>query len=374
MLNNLVVGGAQSSARRLLGALSSRGLCVRALVVEERAAAPSPGRIFLEAHGVPVDVTSSAREVSADVVRGDALAHLDHAAPRNVFFWNLRPTLRVALADALVGLRVVDVSPGAMSFDALDRFFGEPPRGRGAYLDARDYGRTLHAAVVKYGAERLRAEETLGCSVHVIPNGVDLPAEPVPLWRPFVVGTAARLSPDKRLDQLIDAVRLAAPRLPGLSVRVAGGDDPGHEAFARALRDSASDLPIVFVGDVPDIASFHAGLSAFVAIAEPEGCPNASLAAMAAGLPVVMTDAGGASDQLTDGETGLLVPRGDVRALADAIVRLGRDRTLGEHLGAAARAEAGRRFSLSRMAEAYQALLAGEGADAVRGRARALSG
>ena len=55
-------------------------------------------------------------------------------------------------------------------------------------------------------------------------------------------------------------------------------------------------------------------------ISEPAGCPNASLEALAAGVPVVATDVGGASEQIVDGVTGRLVARRDAAALAEAIV------------------------------------------------------
>jgi glycosyltransferase involved in cell wall biosynthesis len=59
--------------------------------------------------------------------------------------------------------------------------------------------------------------------------------------------------------------------------------------------------------------------------------------AMSAGLPVVATAAGGVPEAVTDGVTGLLVPPGDPRALADALVTLARDGALRLRMGTAAR-------------------------------------
>jgi glycosyltransferase involved in cell wall biosynthesis len=77
---------------------------------------------------------------------------------------------------------------------------------------------------------------------------------------------------------------------------------------------------------------------------------------MAEGLPVVATDVGGAAEQVVDGVTGRLVPRGDAAALATALGALGRDRAARERLGAAARARVAERFSLERMVAGYRRL------------------
>jgi glycosyltransferase involved in cell wall biosynthesis len=94
-------------------------------------------------------------------------------------------------------------------------------------------------------------------------------------------------------------------------------------------------------------------------IAEPAGCPNASLEAMGAGLPVVSTDVGGAGEQVVDGVTGRLVPRGDDGALADALVELASDDALRRRLGEAGRARAEERFSLRRMVDDYRRVCLG---------------
>jgi glycosyltransferase involved in cell wall biosynthesis len=62
---------------------------------------------------------------------------------------------------------------------------------------------------------------------------------------------------------------------------------------------------------------------------------------MSCGKPVIGTEPGGHTDMIDDGRTGLLVPRGDVRALADAMQLLISDSRLRERLGEAARARAG---------------------------------
>lgn len=99
---------------------------------------------------------------------------------------------------------------------------------------------------------------------------------------------------------------------------------------------------------------FHRDLDLFAMISEPAGCPNASLEAMAAGLPIVATDFGGAAEQVVDGVTGRIVARGDAEAFAAALVELGRDATLRESYGNAGRRRAETHFDRRRMIAAYR--------------------
>jgi glycosyltransferase involved in cell wall biosynthesis len=102
-----------------------------------------------------------------------------------------------------------------------------------------------------------------------------------------------------------------------------------------------------------DVRPFLRQLDLFVMISEPAGCPNASLEALATGLPVIATDFGGASEQIERGVSGLLTPRGDAAALADAIVAAARDPTLRARLGENGRRRVEERFSLERMVADY---------------------
>jgi hypothetical protein len=74
---------------------------------------------------------------------------------------------------------------------------------------------------------------------------------------------------------------------------------------------------------------------------------------MAAGLPVVATDVGGVSELVLEGETGLLVPRDETTALAQALERLLRDEDLRRRMAASARARVEREFDLTSFQEAH---------------------
>jgi glycosyltransferase involved in cell wall biosynthesis len=172
-----------------------------------------------------------------------------------------------------------------------------------------------------------------------------------------IFGTAARIHPQKRLEELLRALRLAAPRLPPYVLRIAGTSEPGTDEYADQLRRSSSDLCVEWVGEVSDMAGFHRELDLFVMVSEPAGCPNASLEAMAAGLAVIATDVGGASEQVIDGQTGRLVPKGDAEAMAQALVELAWHPDMSLRMGQAGRERIRTHFSLERMAQAYRTVL-----------------
>jgi glycosyltransferase involved in cell wall biosynthesis len=146
-------------------------------------------------------------------------------------------------------------------------------------------------------------------------------------------------------------------------------DDPPHVLFvgrlseekgAFELVEAARDLPLVVVGDGP-LRDRVPGALGFVPPAELPGyldraavlvCPSrregygvVARQAMAHGRPVVATAVGGLPEAVVDGETGLLVPAGDVRALRAALERLLGDEELRRRLGAGGRERARDRFS-----------------------------
>lgn len=351
--NNLSTGGAQSSARRLLLGLAEQGIRARAVVLEEQPEHPTPGRRALVAAGLPVLTLNAEARRDPAVATHRILDWLDADPPASVLFWNALATHKVLLADALFDVPVFDVSPGEMYFASLERYFASLRPGV-PYLTARDYGSRLAGVIVKYEAERDVAARALGAPVHVVPNGVPLP-EPVPALArlPIVLGTAVRIHPHKKIEELLDAFRLVHDGNAEVTLHVAGGPDFGQEAYFEALQRSTSDLPVTWLGETA-VEPFLRTLDVFALVAEPAGCPNASLEALAAGLPVVATDVGGMTDQIEDGVSGRLVPRADPAALAAALSDLCAGATLRARLGAAARERATALFSVARMVDDYR--------------------
>ncbi len=352
--NNFSTGGAQSSARRLLLGLAERGVKVRAAVVEEHPAHSTPGRAALMDAGIPVLAVPPPGSLETPAAVARILAAMDADPPRAVLFWNLIPAFKILLADALLDVPVFDVSPGEMFFTSLTRYFANPPVGV-PYRTPQEYGARLAGVIVKYAAESHRAAQSLDAPVHVIRNGVpSSAAAAAPSTRDtLVLGTAARLSPDKRIADLLEAVRLAAPRLPPFTLRIVGGPERSFEDHAAMLRTLAEGLPVEWCGELSDTREFLAGLDLFVMISEPSGCPNASLEAMAAGIPVIATEVGGAAEQIESGVSGMLVPARDAGALAAAIVLVASDPVRREAFARAGRARIDAEFSLKRMISAY---------------------
>jgi glycosyltransferase involved in cell wall biosynthesis len=156
-------------------------------------------------------------------------------------------------------------------------------------------------------------------NVHQIPYGVEIPEATGGEDDPPTVLFAGRLSPEKR----IDVVAAATDGLP----RIVAGDGP--------LRDLLPDA----LGFVPQDELFGLMNRAAVVLltSEREGLPNVVLEAMARGKTVVSTPVGGIPAVIEDGETGLLVPIGDVEATRAALERALGDAELRRRIGTAAR-------------------------------------
>jgi glycosyltransferase involved in cell wall biosynthesis len=207
--------------------------------------------------------------------------------------------------------------------------------------------------------ERIRPDK-----IHVIPSGWtpgtdtggDLRQElglgpDVP-----IVGTVAVMRPVKRLELLIEAFARVAAVAPEARL-VFGGDGecrPGLEALAAEL--GLADR-IHFLGMRDDVAVIWRAIDVGVICSDREGSPVAAMEAMAGAVPMVATAVGGMAEVIVPGETGQLVPAGDVQALADAITALVGDPERRREMGAAAeRRSAGftAERQVQRIAELYE--------------------
>jgi glycosyltransferase involved in cell wall biosynthesis len=155
----------------------------------------------------------------------------------------------------------------------------------------------------------------------------------------FVVGTVTRLHDSKGNEYLIEAARQVLDRRPNARFYLAG-EGPLREALEAQARQLGLGGRFVFVGFVRDVARL---LSAFDLSVFPslwEGTPLTVFETLAAGKPIVATDADGLLDVLADGRDALVVPKRDAAALADRIVRLIDEPAERARLSAAARVTA----------------------------------
>jgi glycosyltransferase involved in cell wall biosynthesis len=139
------------------------------------------------------------------------------------------------------------------------------------------------------------------------------------------------------------------------------GEETRAECLLR-IRQSGCEGAFEFLGEVDrdQVATLLAEADMLVLPSRDEGLPLVLIEAMAAGLPTIASAGVGAIPEVVlHGETGLLVPPGDVTALAHAIETLSVDQALRRRMGAAARARCERRYSLASWTEGLERVLSG---------------
>lgn len=212
--------------------------------------------------------------------------------------------------------------------------------------------------------------------ITVIPNGIDLSPyrqkakrtskakaadADAQGKRSFLIGTVARLSPEKGIDTLLDAAKIVVTSYPSARFVIAG-TGPLERELAQKVRDLRLENCVRMVGFVDNVPGLFSGLDLYVLPSDTEGIPLALLEAMAAGLPVVATRVGGVPEVVVDGVTGFLVPPRQPKALAQAIVRLLVDPDLAKSMGASGRERAESMFdarvTAERTVQVYRDVLA----------------
>ena len=180
----------------------------------------------------------------------------------------------------------------------------------------------------------------------------------------FVIGKVARLFKLKGHDDLLDIAPAMLQRHPRLKFLLVG-DGPWRERLQERARALGLDRQLVWTGLVPPerIPALLGIMDALVHLSLREGLPRALPQALAAGKPVVAYDCDGAGEVCRDGETGFLVPPRDRQLVADRLLQLAGDRTLGTRLGRQGQAWVLDRFSVEKMVDdlhrLYASLLAG---------------
>jgi glycosyltransferase involved in cell wall biosynthesis len=350
---NLQVGGVERQWAVLIPRLVKRGHDVLVMTIDGR------GRFYEE-------LAAAGIEVRCLGVR------------RRWQLWRLRGTLALPWAPEIVVSRGVSglvlghyVARRYGSQHVYCEHSGPDARGRMKPL-RRDQGllvrlvrpkvdRVIAVAAAQLGALRLRG---FGAElVVVIPNGVaekeleprrsraEMRAEMGVHKTDFVALFMATLRWEKRADVFVEALMRARVRAPHLRGVIAGA---GPE-FEKVRRESKrAQGGIVLLGPRDDVADVVRASDVMCLTSDIEAMPMSVLEAMALGRPVVATEVGALSDLVVNGETGFLVPRGDVAAIADALVRLATDGELGARFGRLAMRRQRQLFSVDRMVSSYE--------------------
>jgi len=132
-----------------------------------------------------------------------------------------------------------------------------------------------------------------------------------------------RLSKEKAHIDLIAAfsgLRKSTPEVNAKLIIV--GDGPERGRLEAAAESFGCKESVVFAGQSSDVWPFYFAADVFVLPSHSEGSPNVLLEAMAAGIPIVATEAGGVPEMVEHNQTALLVPASDPSALGAAIARV----------------------------------------------------
>lgn len=181
--------------------------------------------------------------------------------------------------------------------------------------------------------------------IHVVPYGVEVPAEPPARGETPVVRVAAvgRMVAKKAPLLTLEAFRRAAQAVPELRIEYVGSG-PLLTPVLQFVRDSHLDAKVSLPGSRPNdvVQELLRGSDIFVQhsivdarTGDAEGLPVAILEAMASALPVVATRHAGIPEAVLDGTSGYLVAEGDTEGMAEAIVTLARDPVRRHQMGLA---------------------------------------
>ena len=134
----------------------------------------------------------------------------------------------------------------------------------------------------------------------------------------FVVGYLGRLSKEKGLHYLIQAIAELRDQMVTVKLLIVG-DGPERHALEQMVKDKELDSCVIFAGFQDDIENWLSVFDVFVLPSLTEGTPMALLEAMATGVPVIATKVGGVPKVVNNQENGLLVPSGDHQAIINGL-------------------------------------------------------
>lgn len=186
---------------------------------------------------------------------------------------------------------------------------------------------------------RFNVPENIVTSIY---NGIDIPSSDhvtdvrairkrMNIPDGYIVGTVARMAPQKGLEYLLKAIPLITQKIN--AAFVIGGDGPLMPALKKMASDLKLENSLLFTGYVDNVTDLLRCFDVFVVPSIAEGLSITTIEAMAAGLPVVASNTGGLPELVKDGVTGYLVNPRDYISIANAIINLFQNKPLMNKMG-----------------------------------------
>lgn len=311
--------------------------------------------------GIPVTLDRRGRGFLDPGLLGRLASRLRREPPDIIHAHNSTALVYASFAAKLAGGHVPVV------YTEHDRSFPGSVPDRAVHLAA---GRLVDKIVVvaQWLADALvKWEKFPSERIRVVPNGIEgngfsgkhdvaaIRAELEVREGAPLASCVARLVPVKNHAALIMAWRRIADVWPGATLLLVG-DGAIRAEIEAMVRQHGLEREVRMLGERADVARLLAASDFHALASHSEGMSLTLLEAMAAGRPSVATAVGGNPEVITDGQTGLLVPPGDVHALAVAMASLIQDPFTAEEMGRKARVRFQERFTLSAMIRSYEAV------------------
>ena len=199
----------------------------------------------------------------------------------------------------------------------------------------------LHGNIAVSPAARRYVNNTFPGDYEIIPNGIDFKhfstdVAPMPQYQDGKINIlfVGRLEKRKGLRYLLEAYGKLKWDLPNIRLIVVGPGNPDKESYRVMSSQNLQDVEFVGLVSYDDLPRYYASADIFCSPATgAESFGIVLLEAMSAGKPVVASDIEGFRGVMTHGEQGLLVPKKDSNALAEALGMLARDPELRRKLG-----------------------------------------
>lgn len=345
--------GASVHVQEVVRAMGRLGASVELFAARTEGEAASDLRP-LPLHALPVSPRGNPaeKEKSALAANASLRAALAASGPFDLIYeryslWSFAG-MEFAREQGIPG--VLEVNAPLIDEQAVHR--GLTDRAAAEAVAARAFAAARVIACVSEGvAEWVRTRgQDLSCKVHVVPNAVNphrfgphgAQRRP-PVAGTFVIGFVGTLKPWHGLPALAEAFAQLHLRVSEARLLIVG-DGPERETLVNVLKERGLLNAVHFAGavdpeEIPGwLASMHVAVAPYPALENFYFSPLKMFEYLAAGLPTVASRVGQITELLRDGETALLVPPGDAKALGEALSRLRADEGLRVRLGNTGRA------------------------------------